>query len=154
MPGKKLDATTLARPAAVVRHRSDVSDEVDLEARGVERAQRRLAAGARAVDVDRDVADAVLHRLLRGVLGGELRGERRRLARALEAAGTGRRPRDDVAADVGDRDDRVVERRRDVGDAGLDVLPDLLLLLAFDGGHGSFSPGASEGGTLLLGCLL
>src|SRR5262249_55007407 len=74
-------------------------------------------------------ADAVLHRLLRRVLGGELRGKRRRLARALEPARAGARPRDDVSADVCDRHDRVVERRRDVRDAGLDVLPDLLLLL-------------------------
>jgi len=29
--------------------------------------------------------------------------------------------RDDIARDVGDRDDRVVERRRDVSDAALDV---------------------------------
>src|SRR6185503_2283425 len=45
------------------------------------------------------------------------------------------RPRDDVAADVGDRDDRVVERRSDMRDAGLDVLPDLLLRLALDLAH-------------------
>ena len=49
------------------------------------------------------------------------------------------RPRDDVARDVGDRDDRVVERRRDVRDAGLDVLPDLLLLLALDRASSMFS---------------
>ena len=57
-----------------------------------------------------------------GVFGGELRRERRRLARALEAL----TPADDQATmlprDVGDGDDRVVERRRDVGDAALDVL--------------------------------
>ena len=35
----------------------------------------------------------MLHRLVRGVFGGELRGERRRLARALEA----RAPGDDQA---------------------------------------------------------
>src|SRR5439155_10261478 len=54
-------------------------------------------------------------------------GERRRLARALEAAHARRRPRDHVAAHVGDGDDGVVERRLDVSDAALDVLLDLLL---------------------------
>src|SRR5690349_18797957 len=103
-----------------MRNRRDIADEVDLETSGVQRAERRLASGTRTVDVDGDVADAVLHRLLRGVFGSELRGERRRLARALEPARAGARPRDDVSADVRDRNDRVVERRGDVRDAGLD----------------------------------
>src|SRR5690606_1020703 len=76
---------------------------------------------------DRDRAHAVLHRLAAGLFGGELRREGRRLARALEAARPGARPRHGVAVHVGDRDDGVVERRLNAGDARRDVLPDLLL---------------------------
>src|SRR5438552_14498126 len=97
-----LNSPALARTAAVVRNGRDIADEVDLKPGGVECAQRGLAPGTRTVNVDRHVANAVLHRLLGGVFSGELRGERRRLARALEPARAGRRPRDDVAGNVGD----------------------------------------------------
>jgi hypothetical protein len=43
-------------------------------------------------------------------------------ATTAEAALAGGRPADDGARHVGDRDDGVVERRRDVGDASEDVL--------------------------------
>ena len=55
-------------------------------------------------------------------LGRELRRERRALARALEPDVAGRGPRERVALLVGDRDDRVVERRLDVRDPVGDVL--------------------------------
>ncbi len=90
-------------------------DRADLEAGGLERADRGLAARTRALDEDVDLLHAVLLRLAGGGLGGELRGERGRLARALEADAAGRGPADDGAGRVGDRDDRVVERRLDVG---------------------------------------
>ena len=61
----------------------------------------------------------------RGALGSELRGERRRLTRALEATRARGAPRDRVPGDVGDGDDGVVERRADMRNAGLDVLLDL-----------------------------
>src|SRR5690348_8315110 len=44
------DAAALARPAAVVRHRRDVLDAHDLEARGGERPDGRLPPGTRALD--------------------------------------------------------------------------------------------------------
>src|SRR4029078_9804880 len=56
------------------------------------------------------------------ILRGNLRRVRRRLARSLEAHGTGRRPRDRVALRVGDGDHRVVEARVHVGHARSDVL--------------------------------
>src|SRR4029079_19188262 len=61
------------------------------------------------------------------LFGRKLRGERRRLTRALEAARTGARPRNGVAGDVRDRDDGVVEGRLNARDSGRDVLLDLLL---------------------------
>src|SRR6478736_5874750 len=122
------DSTTLGRTAAVVRLRGDVGDRPDLEARGLQRPDRRLAARARALDEDVDLLHAVLLRLARAVLSGHLRRERRGLARALEADVAGGGPGDHVALRVGDRDDRVVERRLDVRLAVRDVL----LLLAPD----------------------
>src|SRR5439155_13091687 len=110
----RLNPPPLGRAAAVVRDRRHVGDRAHLEARRLQRADRRLAAGARPADEDLDRAHAVLQRLLGRGLRRRLRGERRRLAAALEALRSGRAPGDDVAVDVADRDDRVVERALDV----------------------------------------
>src|SRR3954451_24981713 len=120
------DAPALGRAATVVGGGRDVLDGADLEADGTQGADRRLAARTRALHEDVDLLHAVVHRPATGGLGGHLRGERGGLARALEADGAGRRPRDHRTGRVGDRDDRVVERALDVGFA----LGDVLLLLA------------------------
>src|SRR5690606_31009441 len=86
------------------------------------RTDRGLAARTRALHEHVDLLDAVLLRLAGSVLGGELRGERGALTRTLEADVARRRPRDDIALGVGDRDDRVVERALDVRVAVRDVL--------------------------------
>src|SRR5262249_20143055 len=120
-PDERSNAPALARPAAVVRDRGHVADRRDGEAGGLKRAQRRLAAGARARHPDFQRAHAVFHRLLRRVFRRHLRGERGRLARALEALRAGGRPRDGIALRVGYRDHGVVERGVDVRDARGDV---------------------------------
>src|SRR3954451_21428246 len=112
----------LAGAAAVVGLRRDVADAGDLQTGGLERADRGLAARARALDEHLDALDALLDALARGGVGGDLGGERRRLARALEAGAAGGLPRDHVALAVGQGDDRVVERRLDVRLADRDVL--------------------------------
>src|SRR5262249_61232893 len=117
-----LDAPPLLRANAVVGLRGDVLDSEDLEPCGLERADRRLAAGARSLDEDLDLLQAVLHALARAGVGGDLRRERRRLARALEPGGAGGLPRDHVSVLVGQRDDRVVEARLDVRLADRDVI--------------------------------
>ena len=76
--------------------------------------------------------DAVLLGELGGVARGELRRERRPLARALEPEGARARPRDHVALEVGDGHDRVVEGGVHVRDAVRDVLLLLLALLGPD----------------------
>src|SRR5579875_2502484 len=159
-----LDPTTLRRAAAVVRLRGDVGDGPDLEPRGLQRPDRRLAARARALDEDVDLLHAVLGRLAGRVLGGHLRGERRRLARALEADVAGGGPADHRARGVGDRDDGVVERALDVRLALGDVLllPAAHLLGACGAGAGPgwlrcFSPSLVRlgcGDRLLAGGLL
>src|SRR3954447_5507685 len=120
-----LDPAPLSWAAAVVCLRSDVLDARDLEAGGLEAADRGLAARARALHEDLDLLHALLDALARGRVGGHLRGERRRLARALETGAAGGLPGDHVALAVRERDDRVVERRLDVRLADRDVLLDL-----------------------------
>src|SRR3954453_11743980 len=117
-----LDAPPLAGAAAVVGLRRDVADARDLEAGGLERADRGLAARARALDEHLDTLEALVDALARGGVGRDLGGERRGLARALEAGATGGLPRDHVAVLVGQGDDRVVEAGLDVRLAERDVL--------------------------------
>src|SRR6266566_3460550 len=105
-----LDATALARPTPVVRHRRHVLDPGGLPAR------------TRALHEHVDPLEAVLLRGPRGLLGGELRGERSGLAGALEAHVAGARPAEGVPLLVGDRHDRVVEGRLDVRLPVQDVL--------------------------------
>src|SRR5512143_1299377 len=108
-----LNATTLGWTAAVMRHRRDVPDAQDIETDHLERADARLAPGAGPLDVDIDLAQAEIVRLLGGSLGGHLGGEGGILARSLEAVPPGGRPADDVAVHVGDGHDDVVEGRTD-----------------------------------------
>src|SRR6476469_10307129 len=111
---RALDSAPLGRAAAVVRDGGDVGDGADLEAGRLERTDRLLSAGARTLHVDLDLAHAVLHGPLRGAIGRQGGGVRGALAGTLEAGHTGGAPADDRAVEVGDRDDRVVERRLDV----------------------------------------
>src|SRR3954465_14013529 len=120
-----LDAAPLPRAATVVCLGSDVLDARDLETGGLQGADRGLAARARALHEDLDLLHALLDALARGRVGRHLGGERRGLARALETGAAGGLPRDHVALAVGERDDRVVERRLDVRLADGDVLLDL-----------------------------
>src|SRR6201991_2573364 len=116
------DAPALGRAATVVWGGCDVLDGADLEADRTQGTDRGLAARARALHEDVDLLHAVVHRPTTRGLGGHLGGERGGLARALEADGAGRGPRDHRTTGVGDRDDRVVERALDVGFALSDVL--------------------------------
>src|SRR5205807_7554874 len=124
LPGESLNAAPLSRPDAVVGLRGDVFHAQNLEPGGLQRADRRLTARARALDEDLDLLEAVVHALAGAGVCGHLRGERRRLARALEPGRAGGLPRDHVSVVVGERDDRVVERRLDVRLADRDVLLD------------------------------
>src|SRR6188768_1562237 len=94
--------------------RRDVLDGGDVETGGLQRANRRLTAGAGALGEDLDPLEPVFHALFGGRVGGHLGGERGRLARTFEPGRTGRLPGDHVAVGIGEGDDRVVERRLDV----------------------------------------
>src|SRR5215469_8270904 len=118
-----LHPAPLGRAAAIVRNRGDVLDRADLQAGRLERPDGGLPARARTLHEHVNLAHAVLHGPAGGGLSGHLRGERRGLARALESDLPGRRPGNDAAAGVGDRDNGVVERALDMGVPVSDVLP-------------------------------
>src|SRR5262245_1780100 len=152
-----LDAALLRGAAAVVRERGDVFDRLDDQSGLLQGSHRGLAAGAGALELDLDLLQAELRGLAGGLLRGALGGEGRALAAALEANGAGRGVTQRVALRVGDRHDRVVERRLNVRDpAGHiatllaflalgHVLPHLLhALLARDGLAGALA-GAGVG---------
>src|SRR3954462_6480649 len=120
------DTATLLRTAAVVRNRRHVRNRVDADAQRGERANRRFATRARALDLHVQVLDALVLSGTAGHFGGHLRRERRALARTLEALAAARCPGQRAALTIGDRDDRVVERRVHVRDAVRNVLADLL----------------------------
>src|SRR5215207_11238946 len=104
---KFLDPPPLAWAAAVVCLWGDVAHAGDLEPGGLQRADRGLAARARALHEDLDLLHALLDALAGGRVGRHLRGERRRLAGALEPGAAGGLPRDHVALAVRQGDDRV-----------------------------------------------
>src|SRR5271168_5210742 len=110
------DPPTLLGPAAVVRYRRDVLDACDLDAGVHDRADRRLTPGAGPLDEHVDLANAMFHCAPGTSLCSKLGGERRRFTRTLEADVAGRRPCKDVALQVADGHDRVVERALDVSD--------------------------------------
>src|ERR1039457_2994370 len=112
------DPRPLRRAAAIMRNRGDVLDGAHLEAGRLQGPDRGLPAGAGALHEDVDLAHAMLHRASRRGLGGERRG----LARALEADLARRRPGDDAAGRIGDRHDGVVEGALDMGVPVRDVL--------------------------------
>src|SRR5207244_3168013 len=105
------NAAALPGSAAVVGHGRYVLYARDLEARGREGADRGLAPRARTLHEHVHLLESVFLSASSRLLGGELCGERRGLARALEADVAGARPRQRVALEIGDRDDRVVEGR-------------------------------------------
>src|SRR6476620_12624456 len=101
--GLRSDPAPLGGAAAVVRDGGDVGDRGDLEAGGLERADRLLAAGARTLHVDLDLAHAVLHRTLGRAVSRQGRRIRGALAGTLEAGNAGRAPADDGTVEVRDR---------------------------------------------------
>src|SRR5712691_9175117 len=102
MGPRALDAAPLGRAAAVVRDWGDVGDGADFETGGLERPNGLLAAGARALHVDLDLAHPVLHGPLGRALSRQRGGIGRALAGALEPGHTGRAPADDRAVEIGD----------------------------------------------------
>src|SRR2546428_3952934 len=104
-----LNPAPLGRPATVVRDRSHVLDGLDLDARGLQGADGRLAAGARTLDADVQRTQARVLGHGGGGGGGLLGGEGRALARSLEPERARARPGHHVAFHVRDGHVRVVK---------------------------------------------
>src|SRR5712691_3702150 len=144
-----LNPAPLGRPATVVRDRSHVLDGLDLDARGLQGADGRLAAGARTLDADVQRTQARVLGHGGGGGGGLLGGEGRALARSLEPERARARPGHHVAFHVRDGHVRVVEGGVDVGHAVDDVALLLLGLLGarllgrYDGSGGGYGIGHS-----------
>ena len=109
----------------------NVLDQGDLKSGTLKGPQGRLTTRPRAVYMDLDGLHALLHRLLCGVLCGHLCRKRRALTRALELHRPGTGPTYGISTHIRDRDQRIVERRLDMGDPVRYVLLDFLLLGPF-----------------------
>ena len=110
-----------------MRDRRHVFDHVDLEARCLERTNRCFTAGTRALDVDFDLLEAMLHRCLGSCFRCHLRSKRRALARAAEAKAASACPGKCVAALVSERHNRIIKRRADMRYAIFHILANFFL---------------------------
>src|SRR6266550_1042099 len=118
-----LNPPFLGRAAPVVRNRRHIADRTDLQPGTGERLNGGLAPGAWTLHTHVHTLHTEVQRFPRRLLGRDGCGEGRGLFGALEAGLAGRTPRDRVALQIGDRDERVVERRGDMRDAlGFDDL--------------------------------
>src|SRR5262245_3844803 len=100
------------------------------QAGGLQRPDCRISTRSRTLHIHFERTHSSFARAVRGRHCGLLSCERRSLTRPFETERAGTRPANDVAFHVGDRDNRVVERRLDVRHAaGYDSL--FLLLCAF-----------------------
>src|SRR3569623_1892695 len=94
--------------------RRHIGNAADLETHGMQTAHGGITTRPRPLHEHLDVLHAEFMRDLAGLISGHLRGEGRALARTLETASTGGRPRQGVALTIGDGDDGVVEGRLDM----------------------------------------
>src|SRR5450830_781358 len=126
MLARLLDTTTLWRAVAVVRNWRHVLDLGDLRALVVQRAHSRFTAWAWALDTHFQVFHAAFDRDFTSSFSSNLRCERGRFTRTLEASTTRGRPRQSIALTVGDGDDGIVEGSVNVCNTFCNVLLDLL----------------------------
>jgi len=114
--GHRSDPPLLGRPTPIVGNRGDVADRDHPETDRRECLNRRFAAAAGALHPHMHPPNSEVHRLTTAVFRGDGGCKRRGLLRAFEAGLAGRAPGKRVAFQVRNRDQQVVERRRDVGD--------------------------------------
>src|ERR1700682_1513903 len=117
-----LDAALFWRAATVVRDRRDVANDRKIETNGLQCAHRRFTSRAGTSHEDFYFFQSVTHRLTRGILRDHLRCVSRAFARAFETNFARARPADDIAIQIGDRDDGVVKRGENVRNASVNIL--------------------------------
>ena len=124
-----LHSPLLSGAAPVVGDRRDVFDQLDVQARGLQRGDRTFATAAGAFDADFDVTHAELLRLFGRLLSRALAGKRSAFPRSFESRRAGRGPAQCIAFGIGDGHRRVVERRVDVSNPVGDVSTDAFLFV-------------------------
>ena len=105
-----------------MRHRCHVANQGEIEADGLQGAHGGLTSRSRPSHQDLNFFEAVPHRLARCILRDHLGRIRGAFAGTFEADFSGARPPDDVAVQIGDRDNGVVKCGKNMGDARMDVL--------------------------------
>ena len=95
----------------------DITDERNLETGGVDSAQGGFTAGARSLHIHANGTHAVFLSAAGGVFSRNLSSKGSGLAGTLESALAGGGPAHGVAASIGEGNDSIIERSRDVGDA-------------------------------------
>src|SRR5688572_14970852 len=141
-----LYASSLRRPASVVRNRRRISYRADLEAGSLESADSGVAPGAGTLHVHFQRAHS--HFACAGCSrrGRLLRGKWRSLARALESQGACAGPAHDISFKIGNCNDGVIEGSENVGRArGYDPFFFLLCALLLRLSHSSNSLGFCRG---------
>src|SRR5690349_20285759 len=112
-----------------MRNRRRVTNRGHANSSIVDGANRRLATTTRPLYAHFALLHPRFHRFARGFICGLLRCERSAFARSAETTRARRGLRDQVSFEIGNRDHRVVERRRDVRDTSRDIF---LLFFAED----------------------
>lgn len=108
-----------------MRDWSYILDVGDAIPGGIQRTHRGLAARPGAADLDREILQTVIQGGSAGALCRYLCGERRTLSGSSKSASSSRCPRQGITLPVCDRNDGVIERGLDMGNA----LQNLLLYL-------------------------
>src|SRR4029077_1645999 len=117
-----LDAALFWRTTTVVWHWSNITDNSQIEPYCLQRANRGFSSGPWPFYQNFHFLQPMTHCLPGRVLGNHLRCISSAFARTLEADFASARPSDHVAFHVGDRHDCVVERRKHMRDARMNVL--------------------------------
>ena len=111
---KSLNSTSFRRTTSVMRQRSNINYLGYFNTCTVHSSDSRFTTIARAFHVSFHFSQAQVIRNLGTILCGHLSGIRRVLLRTSESHFSGRRPRNNLAFTVGQRNNNVVERRMNV----------------------------------------
>ena len=112
--GNFLNSTSFRRTTSIVGQRSNVDDLRNLYTSTVNGSDSRLTTITRSLDVCLHFSQAQIVSNLGTILCGHLCGIRRVLLGTSESHFSGRRPRNNLAFTVSQRNDNVVERRMNV----------------------------------------
>ena len=110
-----------------MRQRGDVADRGDPQPSTLQRTKRGFAPSSWTGQEHFHALETVFHRFFGGVFCRDTRSVRSRFTRSLEATRSGARPRKCVTVGIGDRHDRIVERRLNMNATALYIFADFAL---------------------------